>query len=223
MDPNIQGSFLFNNSLNQFPTDLKAPVCQYSVSNSFYKLNHPSLNSQLPAGTPHGISDILSRSMVGMGSTGTTTLLSGYSTMAGFGPTVTSTSMYYNRDYNSPLSGFSKPGGECPMKGRSVSCWAESGCDWRGGKQQCTNSESKHCRLDSQLITTSMCLSLRSQHVFAASGDAISSAVFLMRAIKLISLQRIILQTAVSEIRKLRQLKQGNINSVLLRGRCLTK
>ncbi|XP_018523894.1 homeobox protein Nkx-6.3 [Lates calcarifer] len=139
MDPNIQGSFLFNNSLNQFPSDLKAPVCQYSVPNSFYKLN-PGLNSQLQAGTPHGISDILSRSMVGMGSTGTTTLLSGYSTMGGFGPSVTSTSMYYNRDYNSSLGGFSKPGTECPMKARNVSCWAESGCDWRGGRQQCTNS-----------------------------------------------------------------------------------
>lgn len=139
MDPNIQGSFLFNNSLNQFPSDLKAPVCQYSVPNSFYKLN-PGLNSQLPPGTPHGISDILSRSMVGVGSTGTTTLLSGYSTMGGFGPSVTSTSMYYNRDYNSSLGGFAKPGAECPMKARSVSCWAESSCEWRGGRQQCTNS-----------------------------------------------------------------------------------
>ncbi|KAM4575976.1 homeobox protein Nkx-6.3 [Odontesthes bonariensis] len=127
MDPNIQGSFLFNNSLNQFPSDLKAPMCQYSVPNSFYKLN-PGLNSQLQPGTPHGISDILSRSMVG------------YSTMGGFGPSVTSTSMYYNRDYNSSLGGFSKPGAECPMKGRSVSCWAESSCDWRGGRQHCTNN-----------------------------------------------------------------------------------
>lgn len=156
MDPNIQGSFLFNNSLNQFPSDLKAPVCQYSVPNSFYKLN-PGLNSQLPAGTPHGISDILSRSMVGMGSTGTTTtLLSGYSTMTGFGPSVTSTSMYYNRDYNSNLGGFSKPGAECPMKGRGVSCWAESSCDWRGARQQCTNSESASRNMD---ITSSQRLS----------------------------------------------------------------
>ncbi|KAG7489943.1 homeobox Nkx [Solea senegalensis] len=139
MDPNIQGSFLFNNGLNQFPSDLKAPVCQYSVPNSFYKLS-PGLNSQLQAGTPHGISDILSRSMMGMGSTGTTTLLSGYSTMGGFSPAVTGTSVYYNRDYNSSLSGFSKPGAaECPMKSRSVSCWAESGCDWRAGRQQCNS------------------------------------------------------------------------------------
>lgn len=140
MDPNVQGSFLFNNSLNQFPSDLKAPVCQYSVPNSFYKLN-PGLNTQLQPGTPHGISDILSRSMVGVGSTGTTTLLSGYSPMGGFGPSVTTTSMYYNRDYN-PSLGFSKSTAECPMKGRSMSCWAESSCDWRGGRQQCTSGES---------------------------------------------------------------------------------
>lgn len=134
MDPNIQGSFLFTNSLNQFPSDLKAPMCQYSVPNSFYKLN-PGLNSQLQAGTPHGISDILSRSMVGMGSPGTTTLLSGYSTVGGFGPPVNNASVYYNRDYHSNL------GSECPMKGHSVSCWGESSCEWRGGRQQCTNSE----------------------------------------------------------------------------------
>uniref|UniRef100_A0A8C5I101 Homeobox domain-containing protein n=1 Tax=Gouania willdenowi TaxID=441366 RepID=A0A8C5I101_GOUWI len=140
MEPNIQGSFLFNNSLGQFTSDLKAPVCQYSMPNSLYKLN-PGLNSQLPPGTPHGISDILCRSMVGVGSTGTTTLLSGYSTMGGFGPSVTSTSMYYNRDYNSSLNGFSKPSAECPMKARSVSCWSESNCDWRGGRQQCTNGD----------------------------------------------------------------------------------
>lgn len=144
MDPNIQGSFLFTNSLNQFPSDLKAPLCQYSVPNSFYKLN-PGLNSQLQAGTPHGISDILSRSMAAMGSPGsaaattTTTLLSGYSSVGGFGPPVNNASVYYNRDYNSGLGSFAKPPAECPMKGHSVSCWAESACDWRGGRQQCTS------------------------------------------------------------------------------------
>ncbi|CAB1321958.1 unnamed protein product [Coregonus sp. 'balchen'] len=138
MDSNIPGSFLFNNSLNQFSSDLKAPVCQYSVPNSFYKLN-PSLNSQLQAaGTPHGISDILSRSM--MGATGTTTLLSGYPTMGGFG-TVATPGVYYNRaDYNPSLGGFTKPGAECAMKGRSGSCWVESGYEWRGGRQQCNNN-----------------------------------------------------------------------------------
>ncbi|KAL1269447.1 hypothetical protein QQF64_031736 [Cirrhinus molitorella] len=65
MESNISGSFLFNNSLNQFPSDIKAPVCQYSIPNSFYKIGPANINSQLQAGTPHGISDILSRSMVG--------------------------------------------------------------------------------------------------------------------------------------------------------------
>ncbi|KAG7281305.1 hypothetical protein CRUP_030988, partial [Coryphaenoides rupestris] len=145
MDPNIQGSFLFNNGLNHFPSELKAPVCQYSVpSNSFYKLS-PGLSSQLPAGTPHGISDILSRSMMAMSSTGatTTTLLSGYSAMGGFGhpAAVGGTGMYYNRDC-SPTSMGSFPkqaGGECPMKSRS--CWSEGGYDWRGGRQQCSSSD----------------------------------------------------------------------------------
>ncbi|KAK7934185.1 hypothetical protein WMY93_005081 [Mugilogobius chulae] len=139
MDPNIQGSFLFNNSLNQFSSDLKAPVCQYSVPNSFYKLN-PSVNSQLPAGTPHGISDILSRSMMGVGSTGSSPLLSGYSSMGGFGPTISNTPVYYNRDYNSSLNNFNKPSAECTMKGRSVGCWADSSCEWRTGRLQCSNN-----------------------------------------------------------------------------------
>ncbi|XP_028852289.1 homeobox protein Nkx-6.3 [Denticeps clupeoides] len=135
MDPNIPGSFLFNNQLNQFSSDIKAPMCQYSVQNSFYKLN-PGLNSQLPAGTPHGISDILSRSMVGAPST---TLLSGYSTMGGFGATVATPGVYYNRDYNPALGGFPK-GSECPvMKGRTGGCWTDGGYEWRGGRQQCSN------------------------------------------------------------------------------------
>ena len=147
MDPNIQGSFLFNNSLTPFPSDLKAPVCPYAVQNSFYKLG-PGLSSQLPAGTPHGISDILSRSMMAVSSPGgatTTTLLSGYSTMGGFAhpAAVAGSGMYYNRDCGPAASvgGFTKPAGaDCPMKGRS--CWAEGGYDWRGGRQPCSNSES---------------------------------------------------------------------------------
>ncbi|CAL8342691.1 unnamed protein product [Lota lota] len=143
MDPNIQGSFLFNNSLNHFPSDLKAPVCPYSVPNSFYKLG-PGLSSQQPAGTPHGISDILSRSMMALSSPGAapTTLLAGYSAMGGFAhpAAVSGTGMYYNRDCNpASVGGFPKPtGAECPMKSRG--CWAEGGYDWRGGRQQCSSN-----------------------------------------------------------------------------------
>ncbi|XP_076845109.1 homeobox protein Nkx-6.3 [Brachyhypopomus gauderio] len=144
MEPNISGSFLFNNSLNQFPSDIKAPMCQYSVSNSFYKLSPANLNAQLQAGTPHGISDILSRSMVG--SPANAALLTGYSTMGGFGTAVPSPGVYYNRDYApTGLGGFPKPSAECPgMKGRSSTCWVEGGYDWRGGRQQCSNIDGGH-------------------------------------------------------------------------------
>ncbi|NXG42428.1 NKX63 protein, partial [Psilopogon haemacephalus] len=61
MDTNLPGTFLLNGpSLGPFP-EAKAPVCQYSVQSSFYKLGPPGLGAQLAAGTPHGISDILSR------------------------------------------------------------------------------------------------------------------------------------------------------------------
>lgn len=139
MEPNLSGSFLFNNGLNQFPTDIKAPVCQYSVPNSFYKLGPGNLNAQLQAGTPHGISDILSRSVVG--APANTTLLSGYSSMGGFSGTMSTPGVYYNRDYTpTTLGAFPKPT-ECPgMKGRT-SCWVEGGYDWRGGRQQGSNSK----------------------------------------------------------------------------------
>lgn len=137
MEPNLSGSLFFNNGLNQFPTDIKAPMCQYSVPNSFYKLGPGNLNAQLQAGTPHGISDILSRSVVG--APANTALLSGYSSMGGFSGTVPTPGVYYNRDYTpTTLGAFPKPS-ECPgVKGRT-SCWVEGGYDWRGGRQQCSN------------------------------------------------------------------------------------
>ncbi|XP_017551769.1 homeobox protein Nkx-6.3 isoform X1 [Pygocentrus nattereri] len=143
MEPNISGTFLFNNSLNQFPSEIKAPMCQYSMSNTFYKLSPANLNAQLQAGTPHGISDILSRSMVG--SPTNTSLIPGYSTMGSFGTTMPSPGVYYNRDYApTGLATFPKASAECPgVKARS-SCWADGGYDWRGGRQQCGNSDSGH-------------------------------------------------------------------------------
>ncbi|MGH0180063.1 UNVERIFIED_CONTAM: hypothetical protein FKN15_003184 [Acipenser sinensis] len=139
MEHNIPGPFLFNNTLSQLSTDSKAPVCQYSVQNSFYKM-HPSssLHCQLQPGTPHGISDILSRPVMG-GPSGT--LLSGYSHMGGFG-TAPTPGVYYNRDYATSMGGYSKPGGEFPAKGRTGGCWSEAGYDWRAGREQCGNTGS---------------------------------------------------------------------------------
>ncbi|TRY60192.1 hypothetical protein DNTS_003802 [Danionella cerebrum] len=144
MESNISGSFLFNNTLNQFTSEIKAPVCQYSIPNTFYKLSPGNINSQLQPGTPHGISDILSRSMVG--GAGTPALLSGYTSMGSFGTSVASPGVYYNRDYTpTGLSAFPKPVVECSgMKGKSSSCWVEAGYEWRGTRQPCVNNVGLH-------------------------------------------------------------------------------
>uniref|UniRef100_A0A8C8SUT9 NK6 homeobox 3 n=1 Tax=Pelusios castaneus TaxID=367368 RepID=A0A8C8SUT9_9SAUR len=123
MDANLQGPFLLNSpSLAAFP-EPKAPMCQYSVQNSFYKLSPPALSAQLAAGTPHGITDILSRPVA----TPTSTLLSTYPHVGGFNGLGAQT-VYYGPQMGS----FSKAGSEYPSRGRS--CWADSNQDWRGGR-----------------------------------------------------------------------------------------
>lgn len=129
MESNLQGTFLLNNTpLTQF-SEMKAPVCQYSVQNSFYKLSPPGLGPQLAAGTPHGITDILSRPVA----TPNSSLLSSYPHVAGFGG-LGSQGVYYGPQ----VGNFSKAGNEYPTRTRN--CWADTGQDWRGGRQ-CSNSE----------------------------------------------------------------------------------
>ncbi|KAF4026220.1 hypothetical protein G4228_018279 [Cervus hanglu yarkandensis] len=124
MESNLQGPFLLNNApLAQF-SEMKAPVCQYSVQNPFYKLSPPGLGPQLPAGTPHGITDILSRPVAAPNSS----LLPGYPHVAGFGG-LGSQGVYYGPQVGS----FSKAGSEYPTRTRN--CWADTGQDWRGGRQ----------------------------------------------------------------------------------------
>lgn len=129
MDSNLQGTFLLNGpSLGPFP-EVKAPVCQYSVQNSFYKLNPPALGAQLAAGTPHGITDILSRPVPAPSGS----LLSGYPHVGGFNG-LGSQGVYYGPQAGS----FAKAGAEYSPRGRS--CWADTGQDWRGSRQ-CGSSE----------------------------------------------------------------------------------
>lgn len=129
MESNLQGTFLLNNTpLAQF-SEMKAPVCQYSVQNSFYKLSPPGLGPQLAAGTPHGITDILSRPVA----TPNNSLLSSYPHVAGFGG-LGSQGVYYGPQ----VGNFSKTGNEYVTRTRN--CWADTGQDWRGGRQ-CNNSE----------------------------------------------------------------------------------
>nr|XP_033804771.1 homeobox protein Nkx-6.3 [Geotrypetes seraphini] len=128
MESNLPGTFLLNTtSLGQF-SELKAPVYQYSMQNPFYKLNSPGLSAQLAAGTPHGISDILSRPG------GPPNILSGYSSVATFSG-VGSQGGYYGPQ----VGNFPKAGSEYPSRGRS--CWADTGQDWRGGGRQCSNPQ----------------------------------------------------------------------------------
>ncbi|XP_074081264.1 homeobox protein Nkx-6.3 [Macrotis lagotis] len=127
MESNLQGTFLLNNTpLAQF-SEMKAPMCQYSVQNSFYKLSPPGLGTQLAAGTPHGITDILSRPVA----TPNSSLLSGYPHVAGFGG-LGSQGVYYGPQ----VGNFSKAGNEYPSRSRN--CWADPGQDWRG--RQCSNT-----------------------------------------------------------------------------------
>ncbi|XP_034975864.1 homeobox protein Nkx-6.3 isoform X1 [Zootoca vivipara] len=123
MDTNLQGTFLLNNPpLPPFP-EVKASMCQYTVQNSFYKLSPPGLSAQLAAGTPHGISDILSRPVAPPNGG----LLSGYSHVGGFNGLGTQ-SLYYG----SQVGNFSKAGSEYSARGRS--CWADTGQEWHGGR-----------------------------------------------------------------------------------------
>jgi homeobox protein Nkx-6.3 len=129
MESNLQGTFLLNNTpLAQF-SEMKAPVCQYSVQNSFYKLSPPGLGPQLAAGTPHGITDILSRPVA----TPNSGLLSSYPHVAGFGG-LGSQGVYYGPQ----MGNFSKSGSEYTTRSRN--CWADTSQDWRGGRP-CSNSE----------------------------------------------------------------------------------
>lgn len=124
MDANLPSTFLLNGpSLGPFP-EAKAPVCQYSVQSSFYKLGPPGLGAQLAAGTPHGISDILSRPAA----TPNSGLLPGYPHAGGFNG-LSSPGVYYGPQ----VGALPKAGGEYLPRGRS--CWAEAAPDWRGGRQ----------------------------------------------------------------------------------------
>ncbi|NXD65131.1 NKX63 protein, partial [Eolophus roseicapillus] len=117
MDANLPGTFLLNGpALGPFP-EAKAPVCQYSVQSSFYKLCSPAL------GTPHGISDILSRPTAPGGS-----IVPSYP-HAGALNGLSSTGVYYGPQ----VGALPKASSEFLPRGRS--CWAEAAPDWRGARQ----------------------------------------------------------------------------------------
>lgn len=129
MDCSLQGPFLLSNPPLPSFQEVKAPMCQYSMQNSFYKLSPPGLSAQLAAGTPHGISDILGRPVPPPGSS----LLSGYSPVGGFSGLGAQSLCYGSQGGN-----FSKAGSDYAARGRS--CWGDPGQDWHGGRP-CGNRE----------------------------------------------------------------------------------
>lgn len=123
MDANLPGTFLLSGpSLAPFP-EAKAPVCQYSVQSSFYKLGPPGLGAQLAAGTPHGISDILGRPTA----TPNSSLLPSYPHTGGFNG-LSSPGVYYGPQ----VGALPKASSDYVPRGRS--CWAEAP-DWQGSRQ----------------------------------------------------------------------------------------
>ncbi|NWU94966.1 NKX63 protein, partial [Upupa epops] len=137
MDTNLTGTFLLNGpSLGTFP-EAKAPVCQYSVQSSFYKLGPPGLGAPLPAGTPHGISDILSRPAA----TPNSSLLPGYSHAGGFNG-LSSPGVYYGPQVGT----LPKAGAEFLPRGRS--CWAEAA---RAHQPSSSSSSSSSCAAPAHL------------------------------------------------------------------------
>nr|XP_006002898.1 PREDICTED: homeobox protein Nkx-6.3 [Latimeria chalumnae] len=127
MEPHLQGAFLLNNPpLGQF-SEIKSPICQYSVSNSFCKPNTPRLNSQLAAGTPHGICDILSRPVASPNNG----LFSSYPYGGGFGG-VSPPGIYYNPQVGGD---FGKANNE--FSGKARNSWGDAGQEWRGARQLC--------------------------------------------------------------------------------------
>ncbi|XP_053573967.1 homeobox protein Nkx-6.3 [Bombina bombina] len=106
-------------------SEIKAPGCQFPGHSPFHKLSPPVLGCHLSLGTPHGISDILSRPLP----TAHGGVLPGYSTMTGYGGT-------------SGTGGFfSEEGGAVVAKNgttflnQSRSNWTDMGQDWRGGSR----------------------------------------------------------------------------------------
>ncbi|XP_043938355.1 homeobox protein Nkx-6.3 isoform X1 [Protopterus annectens] len=132
MELNTQGHFLMtdhsNHSLRHF-AEMKSPVCQYSVQNSFYKLPSPAFSSPLTSGTPHGITDILSRPLAAPNAT----VLTNYPQMGGFG-SMNPQGMCYSPQ----MGGFSKSGGEYPIRSRNS--WDDMTPEWRIGHQLCDNN-----------------------------------------------------------------------------------
>lgn len=107
-------------------TEMKTSLFPYSLQSppGCKASSLTNLNSQIPLGTPHGISDILGRPITTAGQ-----LFSGFSRINGL---ATSAGMYFN-----PMSRYAKPMAELP--GRAPIFWSGvmQTAQWRDSRMPC--------------------------------------------------------------------------------------
>ncbi|XP_051503943.1 homeobox protein Nkx-6.2-like [Myxocyprinus asiaticus] len=129
MDPNRQSAFVLGSTplaaLHNM-AEMKTSLFPYTLQNhaGFKAPSLTNLNSQIPLGTPHGISDILGRPITAAGQ-----FLTGFPRINGL---ATSAGMYFN-----PVSRYPKPLTELP--GRAPIFWpgVMQGSPWRDPRVPC--------------------------------------------------------------------------------------
>ncbi|MEE6524406.1 hypothetical protein FKM82_023850, partial [Ascaphus truei] len=115
-------------------SEIKAPGCQFPAHTSFHKLSSSVLGCHLPLGTPHGISDILSRPLPALHGG----MLPEYPTVAGYGG-ATATGGCYGDE-----GGVVSKGGT-PYPNQSGCGWTDIRQDWRGGIRMLSNAGGTDC------------------------------------------------------------------------------
>lgn len=131
MDSNRQSAFVLGSTplaaLHNM-TEMKTSLFPYTLQNpaGFKAHSFANLNSQIPLGTPHGISDILGRPITTAGQ-----LLSGFPRINGL---ATTAGMYFNP---AAVSRYPKPLTELP--GRAPIFWPGmmQGSPWRDPRVSC--------------------------------------------------------------------------------------
>ncbi|XP_063301571.1 homeobox protein Nkx-6.3 [Pelobates fuscus] len=110
-------------------SEIKTPGCQFPAHATFHKLSPSVLGCHLPAGTPHGISDILGRPLPASHGG----MLTGYPTVPAYGRASAAGSCYGEQ------AGIMTKGGT-PYSNQSQGGWAEIGQEWRTGSRTLSNA-----------------------------------------------------------------------------------
>ncbi|XP_068128389.1 homeobox protein Nkx-6.3 [Hyperolius riggenbachi] len=109
-------------------TDIKSPGCQFPTHTTFHKLSSSMLSCHLPAGTPHGISDILGRPLPGPHGG----VLPAYPTMPSYGRAAATGGCCAEQ------GGIMAKNGS-PYGTQGQTAWTEIGQDWRTANRTLSN------------------------------------------------------------------------------------